>query len=161
VSQPDLRERALELWREGQACQAAGDLEGAVGRYQASLEAYPTAEAHTFLGWARGLQGRLEEAIAECHRAIALDPDYGNPYNDIGVYLMQRGELAEAVAWLERAKVARRYHPRHFPYINLGRIHALRGRWRLALREVEAAVHLAPQDPDARGFLHQILARFN
>jgi len=26
----------------------------------------------------------LEEATAECLRAIEIDPDFGNPYNDIG-----------------------------------------------------------------------------
>ena len=37
--------------------------------------------------------------------AISLDADYGNPYNDIGVYLMQLGRPDEAVGhqWLDRA----------------------------------------------------------
>ncbi|MFB3818452.1 MAG: tetratricopeptide repeat protein [Candidatus Methylomirabilales bacterium] len=161
MHEQDLHRQALELWRQGHLQQTEGDVEGAIRLYQASLEVHPTAEAHTFLGWAYSLQGRLDEAIAECHKAIALDPDYGNPYNDIGVYLMQRGELAEAVAWLERAKHARRYEPRQFPYINLARIYVRRGEWQRALRELEAAARLAPGEPDARRFLHEILARFN
>jgi Tfp pilus assembly protein PilF len=55
-------------------------------------------------------------------RAIEIDPEFGNPYNDIGVYLMQRDRLDDAVPWLERAKLAKRYEPRQFPYMNLGRI---------------------------------------
>jgi Tfp pilus assembly protein PilF len=161
MNEQDLHRQALELWRQGRLQQMEGHLEAAVRLYQASLDVHPTAEAHTFLGWAYGLQGRLDQAIAECHKAIALDPDYGNPYNDIGVYLMQRGELAEAMAWLERAKHARRYEPRQFPYINLARIYVRRGEWQRALRELEAALHLAPEEPDARRFLHEILARFN
>ena len=31
----------------------------------------------------------------------------GNAYNDIGVYLMQKGQLDEAIAWLEQAKLAK------------------------------------------------------
>jgi Flp pilus assembly protein TadD len=41
-----------------------------------------------------------EEAIAECHRAIEIDPDFGNPYNDIGAYLIERGDLRGAIPWL-------------------------------------------------------------
>ena len=52
-----------------------------------SIEIPPTAEAHTYLGWTYSLQGKLDEATAECLRAIEIDPEFGNPYNDIGVYL--------------------------------------------------------------------------
>jgi hypothetical protein len=34
-----------------------GGLDRAVERYQRSIEAHPTAEAHTFLGWTLGFQG--------------------------------------------------------------------------------------------------------
>jgi len=47
----------------------------------------PSAEAHTFLVWVYSFERRFAEAIAECKRAIAVDPEFGNPYNDIGVYL--------------------------------------------------------------------------
>jgi tetratricopeptide (TPR) repeat protein len=161
MSEADLRERALVLFREAYAHQAQKDLDEAIRLYQESLAVYPTAEAHTFLGWTYSFQGRLDEAIAECHKAIAVDPDFGNPYNDIGVYLIERGDLDGAVPWLERAKQAPRYEPRHFPYMNLGRVYLRRGQWREALRELEAAARLAPSDPGARRMLHEIRARFN
>src|SRR5688500_19484746 len=44
---------------------------------------YPTAEAHTFLGWVYSFQKRYDEAIAECLEAIRVDETLGNPYNDI------------------------------------------------------------------------------
>ena len=37
--------------------------------------------------------GQLDEAIEECHRAIRTDPDFGNPYNDIGAYLIELNRL--------------------------------------------------------------------
>jgi Tfp pilus assembly protein PilF len=158
--QPD-HERALELWRDGYRRQMAGDLDGAIERYRRSLDAMPTAEAHTFLGWAMSFQGRLDEAIEECHRAIAVDPDFGNPYNDIGVYLMQQGKLDEAIPWLEKAKAAPRYEPRQFPYMNLGRLYIRQGKWREAQRELEAAARVAPQDAGARKALHELRGRLN
>jgi Tfp pilus assembly protein PilF len=94
-------------------------------------------------------------------RAIEVDPDFGNPYNDIGCYLMQQGKLDEAVPWLERAKQAKRYEPRQFPYMNLARIHVKQGRWWDALREFEGAVRLAPADAELRRALHSLRGRLN
>jgi Tfp pilus assembly protein PilF len=122
----DLR-RATALWRAAYRYQMEGELDQAVEHYQRSVAVHPTAEAHTFLGWSLSFQGRLEEATAECLRAIEIDPDFGNPYNDIGVYLMQQGKLDEAIPWLGKAKQARRYEPRQFPFMNLGRVYLKQG----------------------------------
>jgi tetratricopeptide (TPR) repeat protein len=139
----DLR-RATALWRAAYRYQMERELDRAIEHYQRSVAVHPTAEAHTFLGWSLSFQGRLEEATAECRRAIEIDPDFGNPYNDIGVYLMQQGKLDEA--WLGKAKQARRYEPRQFPFLNLGRVYLKQGRWWDALREFEGDVKAAPGD---------------
>src|SRR5207237_8461499 len=123
-----------------------GERDRAIQLYKRSLEAWPTAEAHTFLGWTYSCQGRIEEATAECLKAIEVDPDFGNPYNDIGCYLMQQDKLDEAIPWLEKAKQAPRYEPRQFPFMNLGRIYLRQGRSSDALRGFEAVVRLARDD---------------
>jgi len=97
----------------------AGDLAGAIQLYQASLAELPTAEAHTFLGWVYSFERRYDEAIAECKRAIAVDPTFGNPYNDIGCYLIELGRDDDAIAWLKRAMDAPRYEAPQFPHVNL------------------------------------------
>ena len=111
-----MNETAEEYFRRAYEAQMAGDLDRAVRLYMKSIELNPTAEAHTFLGWTYSFQRKYKEAIAECHKAIQVDPDFGNPYNDIGVYLMQQGKLDEAILWLGKAKQARRYEPRQFPF---------------------------------------------
>ena len=156
----DLR-RATALWRAAYRYQMDGELDQAIEHYQRSVAVHPTAEAHTFLGWSLGFQGRLEEATAECLRAIEIDPDFGNPYNDIGVYLMQQGKLDEAIPWLGKAKQARRYEPRQFPFMNLGRVYLKQGRWWDALREFEGAVQAAPGDVHAAKTLHQLRGQLN
>lgn len=65
-----------------------GKISEAIKAYRKSLSYYPTAKTHTHLGWALSLEKRYEEAIEECKIAIELEPDYGNPYNDIGTYLI-------------------------------------------------------------------------
>jgi tetratricopeptide (TPR) repeat protein len=161
VSQSGDLERATELWREAYRHQMQGDLDRAIELYRQSITVCPTGEAHTFLGWTLSFRGRLDEATAECLRAIEVDPDFGNPYNDIGVYLMQQEKLDEAVRWLEKAKQARRYEPRHFPFLNLGRIYLRQGRVWEALREFEGAVRMAPTDIQSHRALHSLRARLN
>ena len=153
--------RATELWQEAYRLQMKGDLEGAIEGYRRSIALHPTAEAHTFLGWTLSFRGELEEAKRECLRAIEVDPDFGNPYNDIGVYLMSQGELDQAIPWFEKAKEARRYEPRQFPFMNLGRIYMTKSRWWDALREYEGAVRAAPGDAAARRALNELRGRLN
>ncbi len=149
-------ERAQRLFHEAYHLQMAGDVEGAIVRYRESLAAYPTAEAHTFLGWAYSFQDRLDEAIAECKKAIEVDPDFGNPYNDIGSYLFKQGKLDDAIPWLERAIEAKRYEPRHFPHCNLGRIYWAQGLLNRAITEFERALELDPTSRFAQAALSAV-----
>ena len=155
---PEDAQRAFE---EGYRAQVDGRLEDAIECYRRSLAIHPTAEAHTFLGWAFSFQGRTAEAIAECQRAIEVDPAFGNPYNDIGAYLIELGRLDEAVPWLERAKSAPRYEPRQYPYFNLARIHMRRHRVYEAIRELEGALAVEPAYTLARRELHRLRGMLN
>jgi Tfp pilus assembly protein PilF len=132
-------ERAAHLLRAAYEKQMGGDFQSAIQLYKDSLAEHPTAEAYTFLGWTYSFLGRYDDAIQECENAIKLDPDFGNPYNDIGSYLVHLGKMEEAIPWLEKAKSAARYEPRHFPYINLGRIYMKMGKMEQASREFEQA----------------------
>lgn len=155
------REMALAMWEEGTARLLTGQVEEAIRLFTRSLALSPSAEAYTFRGWAFSFAGRLDEAIEECRKAIATDPDFGNPYNDIGCYLVQKGILDEAVPWFERAKKASRYEPRHFPYLNLGRLHASRGDISQAVAEFQGALEENPNDPIALRFLEELRYQVN
>lgn len=136
---------ATELFQEAYECQMQGRLEEAIELYKQSIDVYPTAEAHTFLGWTYSFQGRLDEAIEECKKAIEIDSDFGNPYNDIGVYLIEKEMYDEAIPWLEQATRAKRYESYHFPHYNLGRAYMAKGMLRRALVEFEKALAIAPE----------------
>ncbi len=159
--QRDRLQRAVALVNEGLRAQQEGEIERAIELYRGSLDLYPTAEAHTYLGWALSYLDKLDEAIEHCRRAIAIDPDFGNPYNDIGVYLMQRNQLDEAIVWLERAKQAPRYEPRHFPYINLGHIYTRRGQLIKAIEEFKGALKFAPGDERIQRQIDELSAALN
>jgi Tfp pilus assembly protein PilF len=141
-AQEQNKRAALRFFKEAYEAQMRGELDEAVDLYRQSLALYPTAEAHTFLGWTYSFMGMTDEAIAECHLAIAVDPDFGNPYNDIGAYLIEKHDYYGAKAWLERAKMAPRYEAPFYPYFNLGRVYEKERRFFDALREYKAAIDL-------------------
>jgi Tfp pilus assembly protein PilF len=150
------QDRALELVQRAMNFQMAGDLDESIRLYRESIAVCPTADAHTYLGWAYSFQGRIDDAIAECEIAIKLDPEFGNPYNDIGVYLMQQEKFDEAIPWLERAKTAKRYEPRHFPYLNLGRVYVTKGMINKALEEFRGVLQINPDDSEIAQIIEQL-----
>lgn len=139
------RRMAFEIFQKAYRMQMEGELEIAVDLYKRSLSLCPTAEAHTFLGWAYRFLGRLEEAIAECKKAIAVDPGLGNPYNDIGAYLIEQGKHADAIPWLESATQSERYESYHYPWFNLGRVYVDQEMYSKAIECFQHALDIEPE----------------
>ena len=155
------RQHAELLFQRAYAQQAAGNWADAILLYKHSLEVHPTAEAHTFLGWTYSFLGRYDDAIEECRKAIEVDPAFGNPYNDIGAYLIELDRPREAIDWLEKATRAPRYEAPHFPWLNLGRVYEKVGPWGEALRCYRRALELMPNYEEAKRRLSALLARMN
>src|SRR5262249_56697697 len=149
MTSDDRFQKAVELMREAYRLQMEGALDDAIRCYLESIALHPTAEAHTFLGWTYSFQGRYDEAIEECKSAIGIDAEFGNPYNDIGSYLIKLGKLDEAIPWLGRAPIAKRYEPRPYPHCNLARVYRAKGMLQKAIDEVERALAIEPEYPGA------------
>jgi Tfp pilus assembly protein PilF len=152
---------ATEYFNKAYQLHISGNIKEAIEAYKKSINYYPTPKAHTFLGWAFSLNGKFEEAIDECKIAIDLDPDYGNPYNDIGSYLINLEQFDEAIYWLEKAIEALDYEPRYYPYYNLGRIYEKKGDWYSALHNYAAALKLNPNYELARNAFVRLTAMMN
>ena len=161
MDEHETRAEAERHFLQGYAAQMKGDLDGAIACYRRSISCTPTAEAHTFLGWALSFQGNYAGAIRECQTAIRVDPDFGNPYNDIGSYLIAQGRHEEAIPWLKIAMAARRYEPRHYPHVNLARVYAKQGKVQEAIRELREALAVEPRYQPARRELHRLLGMLN
>jgi tetratricopeptide (TPR) repeat protein len=155
------REQAGRYFLEAHAAQMKGALDEAIALYRKSLECWPTAEAHTFLGWTLSFKGDYEGAIRQCRVAIEVDPDFGNPYNDIGSYLIKLGRDEEAIPWLRQAMEARRYEPRHYPHVNLARVYAHQGKVHEAIEELRRALAIEPGYRPARTELHRLVGLLN
>ncbi len=149
---------ALELFQQAYVLQLQGDLEMAVDLYKRSIALFPTAEAYTFLGWTYSQQGRPDDAIVQCKNAILIDPGFGNPYNDIGAYLIHQGKHHEAIPWLEKATASRRYDAYHYPWYNLGRAYAALEMFKRARECFEKSLEIEPRYPAASEALKRIRA---
>lgn len=152
---------AWKLFQQAYESQMKGKFEEAVQLYKNSIEVFPTAEAYTFLGWTYSFMGHLPEAIEECHRAIQTDPDFGNPYNDIGAYLIELDQLDEAIPWLEQATKAKRYESPAFPHMNLGRVYEKKGEWDNAIDFYKKAVRLNPKYTPAKRAMMRLISMMN
>src|SRR5262245_5875170 len=161
MDDPAQRELAAKLFEDAYRKQMNGDLDEAAELYKKSIEAFPTAEAYTFLGWTYSFMGRIDDAIAECHKAIEVDPTFGNPYNDIGAYLLQKGDIDGAIPWLLRALEAPRYESYCYPHMNLGRAYEAKRLWLEAKEEYRKALHQKPDYTPARKGLARIRAMMN
>lgn len=155
------RSEAIRFFEEAYQKQNEGQLEEAISLYKKSIEIFPTAEAYTFLGWAYSFQGRYDDAILECRKAIEVDPKYGNPYNDIGAYLIEKGQMEEAIPWLEKAIHAERYESYCYAYYNLGRVWERKGDWEKALISYSNALRDNPQYTLAQRAINRLKAMLN
>lgn len=148
--------KSQKFLEDGKYHVSEGELDLAVESFQKSLDAKPTAEAYTLLAWVLSLKEDLDTAIELCKKAIALDPHFGNPYNDIGSYLIQKGQLEEALPWLEKAKGAENYETKHFPFINMGRIYTALGHYDEAIEQFKHALTISPGHKEIQKVLEEL-----
>tara|TARA_Y100000589_G_scaffold332223_1_gene390500 strand:- start:8813 stop:9355 length:543 start_codon:yes stop_codon:yes gene_type:complete len=142
--------RAMALVEKGNLLVSKNKLHEARECYRKSVEIYPTADAYTYLGWLVTYNGHYLEAMDLCFKAIEIDPDFGNPYNDIGVYLLRMGKMESSIKWFERAIKAPRYEPRHFPHINLVQVFMKQGKLSRALKHVEIVLEYDPDNEQSK-----------
>ena len=160
-SEDDLRKLAVEYFQKAYERQMHGEYDEAIALYSQSIEAYPTAEAYTFRGWSYSLLGNYERAIGECLEAIKVDPDFGNPYNDIVAYLIEQGKWDEATPWFEKAICAPHYEARCYPHFNLGRVYEHKREWRKAKACYDLAIEANRQYVLAWAALRRLQAMWN
>lgn len=147
-----------QLIEDGQRLVESENFAEAREKFKQSVALYPSAQGLTFWAWMESYEGNIAFAIDLCQKAIALNPHFGNAYNDIGCYyvLLEQFELAEA--WLEKAKSAVDYDFPQFPYLNLGRLHIRLGNIQKAIQEFRGALTFDPHNAEARYMIQHLSA---
>ncbi len=161
MSDDDSRHSAAEYFQKAYELQMSGQFQQAIELYSRSIAAFPTAEAYTFRGWTYSFLGDFKRAISECLEAIRVDPEFGNPYNDIGAYLIEQEKWDEAIPWFKKAMTAQRYEARCYPHFNLGRVYEHQRRWQEAKQCYARAYALDGRYTAALAALRRLRAMFN
>ena len=160
IINPDKR-KAVALFNQAYDAQRAQDYKVAIKLYKKSIEIFPTAEAYTFLAWVHSFEGNYDLAIAECLAAIAVDADFGNPYNDIGSYLIAKGNYFDCVRWFKLAINAVRYEARAYPHFNLAHVYEKSGKLLEAARHYGFALDEQPGYMQAYKALRHLQEKLN
>jgi tetratricopeptide (TPR) repeat protein len=105
------------VWEDGKG---GGEDSASAGADEGDQNASDTNSAKGIVdrGLALDHQGRFDEALLEYNKAIALEPNYGRAYNDIGVVKAEKRDAAGAIEAYRRA-IELNYRS-HLPYVNLG-----------------------------------------
>jgi len=148
--------KASQMFEMGYIAQLNGEVKRAEDLFQTSIKLFETAEAYTYLGGILGLKGEYEEAIAKCEKAIEVDPGLGNPYNDIGTYLIELERFSEAIPWLNKALDAARYDSPFLAHFNLGRAYILTNDNEKAKEALKHALKIRPDFQDAADLLQEL-----
>lgn len=90
-----------------------------------------------------------------------MDETLGNPYNDIGSYLLAKGDSYGCVRWFKRALFAPRYESYAFPHFNLGRVYERRRKYLDAARHYSLALEQQPGFTEAVTALRRMQALLN
>lgn len=160
-SKEDKHRLALEYFEKAYDLHLNGHLDKAAVFFKKSIQAEASADAYTYLGWIYAQKGFYEKAIEYCLKAIEIEPDYSDPYNDIGAYLIKLKKYDEAVVWLEKALSATKYGNYAYAFINLGYIYEIKGNWAKALQYYEKSLEARPDNEAARTAIDRLKGKFN
>ncbi len=152
---------AAEYFEKGYRFHISGKIKEAIQAYRKSIAYLPTAKTYTHLGWALSLEQKYEEAIEECKIAIELDPEYGNPYNDIGTYLIALKQYDEAIYWLQKALEKKEYSTPYIPLYHLGKIYEIKGSYFTALKYYSDSLEKNSEFEPAKTAYFKLIAMMN
>lgn len=134
----DHRKEAVSGVEVGQRLMAAGEYELALDSFtRAALDEGMTPEILTGIGTANLGLGRLGQAEPLLRRAVDEAPDWAEAWNNLGVLLMEKGELSEAKQVFQKAYA-----------LDNGESDSIRDNLRIALAKSENVVHNEQQQEE-------------
>jgi Flp pilus assembly protein TadD len=134
----DLDKEAVDGVEVGNRLMAAAEYELALDAFtRAALEQGMTPEILTGLGTANLGLGRLGQSEKLLRRAVVAAPDWPEAWNNLGVVLMEQGEISEATQIFRKAYA-----------LDNGESDSIRDNLRLALAKSENSAIKEPENED-------------
>ena len=138
------------LVQQGQLAYTRGDLEAARKAAVEALDRAPEfVAAHTLRALVADAEGKSGVAGDHYRRAIELAPHDGGVLNNHGTWLCANGREQESLQWFDRALADRGYRTPAAAMANAGTCADKAGQGELAVRYLDAALKLEPENPVA------------
>lgn len=134
-------------------------LEKALAAYDASIALNPKVSTSKY-NRAITLRdlGRLDEALKAFLEVVEMNKGKTQATHDVGLLYMQRGEMKNAVKWLEKSIKA---EPMASDYrLDLAKAYAKSGRTRDALTQLTYAKKMSPADKEVQSMLTSLTAAY-
>jgi tetratricopeptide (TPR) repeat protein len=125
--------------------EAHGEIDTALGLYKRAAEEMPNASAYVRLDEVCARAARIDPAISAFRSALDFDPDNGDALEGLGLALVRKNALTDAIFILEKA-AARDETPGIWN--RLGLAQTLAGRFAASRDSLERASRLSPIDLD-------------
>ncbi len=148
----------FEKLRRGKEFFQLGHLEKANYFLSQSMEIEETCEALFYLGLIASQKNQISDALSYFYRSHKLNPDYGNPCNEIGVILLRLGREKEAVHWLKLSIQCKVNDALHIPLFNLATLYKIWNRPERSLQYLHKAIEFAPDFEEAKKLRDEILS---
>ncbi len=107
-----------------------------------SLQVPPEAKKHYESGESSAAKGKLQQAEAQFHAALAIYPNYALALSELGWVLRRQGRLSEAIEALQKARAADSQYVK--PVIELAEIAGMQQRWEDEMRLSQQALKMGP-----------------
>jgi tetratricopeptide (TPR) repeat protein len=144
----------LFMMLQGQIKFQQRDFDGAFTLFEKVLESDPRShQVHVLLGQIHISRKRWDMAEQAFRRVLAVEPDHAEAHDGLGVALAAQGNLEDGVFHLMQS--AALLHHRWLTHYNLGLVLLDLDRVDWAIRAMETASELAPDNPEP----HRVLAR--
>lgn len=114
-----------------------------------TVEERNMANQHFDRGLSFGLRGKINEAIAEMEKVIAIDPGFAEAFNKLGDYYMKKGQVQRA---LEMFKHSIELKPEiENTHYDLGCAYAHLGQYSESLSSLQQALRMDPKHYEIYG----------
>ncbi len=112
-----------------------------------SFKEFKDAEFYISSGLAYGLAQKYDQAVADFNKALSIDPDNAEAYNNKGLYLTEKGVIDSAIVCFDKAISLKKGFYQAF--YNKGNAYAKAGNFTEAIKQYQESIKIKPGYVDA------------
>lgn len=139
----------VDLFSSGRHFFRLGDLDRSEYFFRSFLENEESFEAYFYLGLISTQKNHLEDALEFYYKSVTINPEYGNPCNEIGIILLRMGKDKDAVFWLKKSIRCMQNDAPHISFFNLATLYKMWNRPERSLQFLYRAIELKPEFEEA------------